>query len=328
MLESQAPNPAASYPGLWMRRQLELSEGTLQMEGKVKDGQLDRPTHLSLLGSAGRAFCQSLSPVSLACPAASRLENLRQQSSGVRAVPSLQCIDRRSLKESGLDIWDTYWSPHRLSSCPDPHSLGIARTSCTSVLGAASQVLKGHSWLVSSLQSIGKERICWVTLMCISKGILLRQNQVKHSEVRHRLEVIAICFLTSLNTGSPCLKNRLVPRAQWADRGVYITCKDNNQKNLSCLTKKKSQSTELGTNGISYFSFQRKDSFISQKCLPVSYQISTKDLKEKSSKRQTGFKICHLTIRSFFSKVWAIKQEKEPGLTAFCHGWTQGRREM
>lgn len=167
-----------------MRGQLELSEGTIQMEGKVRDGQLDRPTHLILLGSAGIAFCQSLSPVSLACPAASRLENLRQQSSGVCAVPSLQCIDRRSLKESGLDIWDTYWLPHRLSSCPDPHSLGIARTTCTSVLGTVSQVLKGHGWLFSSLQSLGKERTCLVTLMCISKGILLLQNQVEHSGVK------------------------------------------------------------------------------------------------------------------------------------------------
>lgn len=65
--------------------------------------------HSGQLGSAGRALCLLLPPASLACPAASCLENLRQQhSSGVRATPSLRCIDRRSLKESGLDIRDTY----------------------------------------------------------------------------------------------------------------------------------------------------------------------------------------------------------------------------
>lgn len=98
--------------------------------------------HLSQLGSTGRAFCLPLSPASLACPAASHQENLRQQSSGVRAVPLLQCIDRSSLKESGLDIWDTYWLLHRLSSCPDPHSLGIAWITYTSVLGAVSPDLE------------------------------------------------------------------------------------------------------------------------------------------------------------------------------------------
>lgn len=106
--------------------------------------------HLSQLGSVGRAFCLPLSPVSLACSAASRQENLRQQSSGVHAVPLLQYIDQSSLKESSLDIWDTYWLLHWLSSCPDPHSLGIAWITCTSMLRPVSPDLKGpHSQLLA-----------------------------------------------------------------------------------------------------------------------------------------------------------------------------------
>lgn len=108
--------------------------------------------HLSQLGSMGRAFCLPLSPASLASPAASRQENLRQQSSDVRAVPLLQCIDQSSLKESGLDIWDTYWLLHWLSSCPDLHSLGVAWITCTFVLGAVSPDLEGLHSKWQSLQ--------------------------------------------------------------------------------------------------------------------------------------------------------------------------------
>lgn len=132
---------------LWGR----TADGRGKWETGSQTGQHFR--HLSQLGSVGRAFRLPLSPASLACSAASRQENLRQQSSGVRAVPSLQCIDRSSLKESGLDIWDTYWLLHRLSSCPDPHSLGTAWITCTSMLGAVSPHLKVlHSQLFALLQ--------------------------------------------------------------------------------------------------------------------------------------------------------------------------------
>lgn len=113
--------------------------------GKWETGsQTGQPfRHLSQLGSVGRAFCLPLSPVSLACSAASCQENLRQQSSGVHAVPLLQYIDQSSLKESGLDIWETYWLLHWLSSSPDPHSLGIAWITHMSMLRAVSLDLKG-----------------------------------------------------------------------------------------------------------------------------------------------------------------------------------------
>lgn len=120
--------------------------------GHTPDGrgksETDRPTLQTSepAGLCGQSFL--LATVSLAWSAAPHQENLRQQSSGVRAVPLLQYIDQSSLKESGLDIWDTYWLLHWLSSCPDPHSLGIAWITCTSVSGPVSPDLKGlHSQL-------------------------------------------------------------------------------------------------------------------------------------------------------------------------------------
>lgn len=154
--------------------------------------------HLSQLGSVGRAFCLPLSPASLACPAASCQENLRQQSSGVRAVPSLQCIDRNSLKESGLDIWDTYWLLHWLSSCPDPHSLSIAWITCTSALGQSPQTLKGYMHRCSpSCSPCREERRCLVTLICTPQGEGLSLScsiKLSISRVRQKLEVMVSCF--------------------------------------------------------------------------------------------------------------------------------------
>lgn len=146
-LECWASDSAGSYMsllGLINAPWEHTTDGRGQWETGSQTGQHFR--HLSQLGSVGRAFCWPLSPVSLACSAASRQENLRQQSSGVRAVPLLQYIDQSSLKESGLDIWDIYWLLHWLSSCPDPHSLSTAWITCTSMLGPVSLDLKGlHS---------------------------------------------------------------------------------------------------------------------------------------------------------------------------------------
>lgn len=146
-LECQTSDSAGSYMsllGLINAPWGHTTDGRGQWETGSQTGQHFR--HLSQLGSVGRAFCWPLSPLSLACSAASRQENLRQQSSGVRAVPLLQYIDQSSLKESGLDIWDTYWLLHWLSSCPDPHSLSTVWITCTSVLGPVSLDLKGlHS---------------------------------------------------------------------------------------------------------------------------------------------------------------------------------------
>lgn len=156
LLECRTSDSAGSYmgwPGLFTAPWGQTPDGRGKWETGSQTGQHFR--HLSQLGSVGRAFCLPLSPVSLACPAASRQENLRQQSSGVRAVPLLQYIDQSSLKESGLDIWDTYWLLHWLSSCPDPHSLGTAWITCPSMLGPVSPDLKGLlSQLFAYLQPV------------------------------------------------------------------------------------------------------------------------------------------------------------------------------
>jgi len=71
----------------------------------------------------------------------------------------------------------------------------------------------------------------------------LLQHQAENFKHKAEAWSSGYLFLPSLSTGAFRLKNRLMPHAQRAGRGMYIMYDDNNQENLSSLNEKKSGST-------------------------------------------------------------------------------------